>query len=399
MGASYGNMTSFMQQFTPMAGGRTGEFALDFGAAQARTIQQGAGYDPMRTVGLNSVVSRLHSVDDLRTLIDQNDHGAFTHIDADPVGHQMLLDFQAADKSGTPLGNLTKLRIFSELVGGKAGTSMPPLPGTAEYVNRNNIVVSGARADTPTGRMLRAGYSGSSYAGQVAADQTGVRKNVAAALDRASASTGVPRALLAAIAGQESGFNPNLTSAKGAMGLMQIMPGTAAHVGLALRDAYDPEKNAMGGAAYIKELLGRYHGDVYEALEAYNWGPGKSKGVDHDAAILSGNAPLSVRNYASATMARMAAESDRDHMGVTGNFDSDLDNMLRTRANVASAGLVSAYISSREAGAIIPAVNSAITSVAKAAGDFATAMGNAARAVQQSNSATGVPGNSSVPVH
>ncbi|HLK49747.1 MAG TPA: lytic transglycosylase domain-containing protein, partial [Bryobacteraceae bacterium] len=76
---------------------------------------------------------------------------------------------------------------------------------------------------------------------------------------------------LASVVDAESRFNPKAVSAKGAQGLMQLMPRTA--VGLGVKDAFDPAENLEAGTRYLRQLLDQYHWDTVKALAAYNAGP------------------------------------------------------------------------------------------------------------------------------
>lgn len=79
-------------------------------------------------------------------------------------------------------------------------------------------------------------------------------------------------ALVKAVIGVESNWNPAAVSRKGALGLMQLIPSTAGQLGVG--NAFDPAQNVEGGTSYLRSLLDRFHGDLEKSLAAYNAGPG-----------------------------------------------------------------------------------------------------------------------------
>ena len=88
--------------------------------------------------------------------------------------------------------------------------------------------------------------------------------------------------LLRSMVNQESGARPCAVSPKGAMGLMQLMPATAAQLGV--KDPFDPQENLNAGAWFVKQLLTTYN-DLPLALGAYNAGPARVNAIDGIPAI------------------------------------------------------------------------------------------------------------------
>jgi len=89
--------------------------------------------------------------------------------------------------------------------------------------------------------------------------------------DAAADRYGLPRELIRSVMAAESGLQAQAVSPKGAIGLMQLMPGTAQTLGV---DPYDPAQNVDAGTRYLRDLLERYQGGLRHALAAYNAGPG-----------------------------------------------------------------------------------------------------------------------------
>ncbi|GAA0717842.1 lytic transglycosylase domain-containing protein [Clostridium malenominatum] len=117
---------------------------------------------------------------------------------------------------------------------------------------------------------------------------------------KASEKFSIDEDLILAVIKQESSFDPNATSHAGAMGLMQLMPGTADYLGV--NNPYDIEENINGGTKYLRELLDLYGNRKEMALAAYNAGPGtlQNRGVKDPNQI--DRLPYETRDYVQKVM-------------------------------------------------------------------------------------------------
>ncbi|MBS0331790.1 MAG: lytic transglycosylase domain-containing protein [Proteobacteria bacterium] len=129
-----------------------------------------------------------------------------------------------------------------------------------------------------------------------AAPAAAAPQEVSAAIQDASARHAVSRPLVEAVAWQESRFNQAAVSPKGAIGVMQLMPGTARTLGV---DASDLKGNVEGGVTYLAQLIQRF-GDLPRALAAYNAGP--------DAVTRYGGVPpyAETQAYVKGVLGRLA---------------------------------------------------------------------------------------------
>jgi len=128
-------------------------------------------------------------------------------------------------------------------------------------------------------------------------------KNLEEVIEKYARQYGVDEELVWAVIRQESGFNPGAVSPKGAMGLMQLMPRTAALLGVS--DPFDVEQNVAGGVKYLEQCLNQFNHNVPLALAAYNAGPG-------NVVKYQGCPPFAeTRNYVATILAAYAGESIR----------------------------------------------------------------------------------------
>jgi soluble lytic murein transglycosylase-like protein len=124
---------------------------------------------------------------------------------------------------------------------------------------------------TLLGNASRTTQNSSAAAPDMSAVEQANRQKIEEMIREVSARYRVDPALVRAVIQTESNWNSSAVSRKGALGLMQLVPGTAQQLGV--NNAFDPKQNLDGGVRYLHTLLERYNGDLDRALAAYNAGP------------------------------------------------------------------------------------------------------------------------------
>ena len=171
-----------------------------------------------------------------------------------------------AQQGGSTAGFAAALEAASA---GESGES-PPTPASSPASPTSSSaaaitppVLSAATTPAPTtatpaaGSSASTGWAGSQYSATIAS---------------VASRYNIEPAILHGLIQQESGFDPNARSSSGALGLTQLMPGTASSLGVS--NPLEPTQSIEGGARYLSEMLSKFGGNVEDALAAYNAGPG-----------------------------------------------------------------------------------------------------------------------------
>ncbi len=166
----------------------------------------------------------------------------------------------------------------------------------------------------------------------------GDSSSIQALISSLAPSYGIPPNLALAVAKQESGFQPNVVSSAGAVVVMQLMPGTAASLGVT--DSTDPTQNINGGLSYLQQMYAKF-GNWTQALEAYNAGPnGNLAGsAGYANAILANAGPLSASAAASPSV-DLSASTDSGVSDDTTDYGVSDSSGLSTSVILALAAAV-----------------------------------------------------------
>ena len=228
---------------------------------------------PLKT-GLNPTFS-----DDLASAISSNPSGA--------IGKKTgltIADYMNQTTTGASRGFFSNSTI-------QAGSLHPDRLNRFQHVFQPSKEDLNAAASAP--------QTGSISADANTPDPPDNKALIADSINRAARRYHLPQKLIASVIQAESNFQVDAVSPAGAQGLMQLMPATAKELGV--DDPFDVRQNIDGGAAYLRQMLDRFGGDVKLALAAYNAGPGTVERYN-------GNVPYrETQNYIDRVLKRIAA--------------------------------------------------------------------------------------------
>lgn len=147
---------------------------------------------------------------------------------------------------------------------------------TAELKKKEEAVPAQKTAAGTAAKIDAGAAQATSHVG-ASAELSGASNETAHFIREAAAKYGLDSRLVAAVAEAESNGNQSEVSDAGAVGVMQLMPDTAAALGV---NPYDEKQNIEGGAHYLKQMLDAFGGDMKKAIAAYNAGPQAVKDYD-----------------------------------------------------------------------------------------------------------------------
>ena len=189
-------------------------------------------------------------VQQLQALIEQTRDASISGVTGGPRNATLPMNATAA--ASTAAGNLAM--------------STATAPSTGDFA----AALQAATAADSSTTAAQSAPSGGLTTGQGAA--TGGSSEYDPLIEQAAARYGLDPAVLHGLIQQESGFDPSAQSSAGASGLTQLMPGTAASLGVA--NPLNPSESIEGGARYLSQMMSQFGGNTEEALAAYNAGPG-----------------------------------------------------------------------------------------------------------------------------